>query len=1038
MYYSAIGLISALVLIIVNQDILFYPKQSFDKPVWSIYRKFLIAVFVYYITDIIWGILDALKMRRLLFADTTVYFVAMSVGILLWAKFTVAYLEENNFIGRFIVYVGRFIAGMITILVIGNIFTPILFIVDENCVYIDYPVRDAMLLCQIFMFLITSIFAFTSMRGLDKENEKVQRYRILSVFGIIMASLLFIQLLFPLLPVYSIGFMLGTCMLHTFVTNEEKEEYKRRIEENQKVTVLKDTIVSLLNNMPGMAFTKDAETGEYLACNQAFIEYAHKKKSEEVIGLKDSDIFDPETAAHFVEADKIALSLSKPYIFFEDVPDAAGNQRQLQTTKLKYTDTSGRLCVLGMCQDITDMVSIQHEHAMTKEAYEQAVSSGLMYTNIAQTLARDYMDLYYVNADSEEFIEYQKSEDGSALSEVRRGWHFFSDCKKELSEKVYPDDRDNFLAAMNRKSLMKSLEQKNTFVITYRLTSDNGPVYVSMKISKMDDEQFIIIGIADVDAEMRETMAKNEALTEALVSAEQANRAKNTFLSGMSHELRTPLNAIIGLDALALKNSELSDETRSYLEKIGDSADNLLSMINDILDLSRIESGRVSLSKTTFLLGNLIEQINDKVMTLCTNKGLTYKCSFLTPVDISNIGDDSKLKEVLMTLLTNAIKYTEAPGNVTFTIEKVDEVEDQSTLRFVVKDTGVGIEEEYVSRLFHYSESDDEFGAQFGSSGLGLAITNKIVNMMNGTIDVKSELNVGTEVTVTIPLQINRQEDVDFERRLDLDTLYVLVVDDDPIEAEHAKAVLEEVGIRSDYCISGQEALRKIETQHVKHKPYNIVLMDWNMPGMNGREASAEIQRLYRGETTVVALTAYNWDDIREEAHQVGVNNSITKPLFVSSIIENFENIARRSNLHVFKEKNKANLNGRRILLAEDVEINAEILIDSLELENIKVDHVTNGEAAVEMFDKSTAGIYAAILMDVRMPVMDGLEAAKQIRAMSREDAKKIPIIALTANAFDEDVQRSIEAGMNAHLSKPIEIDNLLRILGELIYKAES
>jgi len=245
------------------------------------------------------------------------------------------------------------------------------------------------------------------------------------------------------------------------------------------------------------------------------------------------------------------------------------------------------------------------------------------------------------------------------------------------------------------------------------------------------------------------------------------------------------------------------------------------------------------------------------------------------------------------------------------------------------------------------------------------------------------------------------------------------------------------VGIRADSCTGGQEALRRMELQHAKHKPYNLVLMDWNMPGMNGRETSYELLKLYKDETTVVAMTAYSWDDIREEARSVGVENFIGKPLFTSNIIEEMERIARKSNMAIFKEKKKARLTGRRILLAEDVELNAEILMDLLEMENIKADHAENGKAAVEMFKQSTSGIYSAILMDVRMPLMDGLEATKAIRAMDREDAKRIPIIALTANAFDEDVQLSLQVGMNAHISKPVEIEVLVRILGELIYESE-
>lgn len=264
-----------------------------------------------------------------------------------------------------------------------------------------------------------------------------------------------------------------------------------------------------------------------------------------------------------------------------------------------------------------------------------------------------------------------------------------------------------------------------------------------------------------------------------------------------------------------------------------------------------------------------------------------------------------------------------------------------------------------------------------------------------------------------------------------------MVVDDDEVAIDHAQMVLNEVGIQADVCSGGAEALRMIEVQNAKHKPYNLVLLDWNMPEMNGLEAASRIREKYDSDTTVVVLTAYNWDDIREEAHRVGVDNFLSKPLFAANVIEEFEIIARRNKTGIFEEKKTADLSGRRILLAEDMEINAEILIDLLDMENIKADHAENGRIAVEMFAASAPGTYAAILMDVRMPEMDGLEATAAIRALDREDAKRIPIIAMTANAFDEDVQRSLQAGMNAHLSKPVEPDRLYRVLGELIYLAE-
>ena len=1039
MYYSAIGLLAILILFIVNWDILHNPSASYKKTAWKLYRRFLLAVLVYYVSDVLWGVLESSRLSALLFADTTVYFMAMAAGVLFWAEFTVAYLGEDQPGGRTLVLAGRTLAGGIALLSLVNIFVPVLFTVDKACVYRALPARYASLACQILLLLLIAAYSFLSMLRLGSAPGKRRKYGILISFGLIMAVFLFAQLWFPQLPLYSIAYMLGTSLLHSFVANDVKEEFREERKETEKIRELKETISSLLDNMPALTFTKDAKTGVYLACNQAFAEYAHKDAPDGVVGLTDVQIFDAETAAHFMADDKTALSISRPYVFYEDVPDAVGSQRQFQTTKLKYTDASGRLCLLGMCQDVTEMTRIQHENAMTKEAYESLAHSGLIYSRIAQSLARDYTNLFYVNSDSEEYIEFRRDNQGGAFSEARRGLHFFSDCREELGRTVFEEDREAFLEAMKRKTLMKALAQNSTFIMTYRQTDARGAIYVSMKVSRMeDDETFLVVGISNVDSEMRDAMAKSAALAEALTSAKEANREKIAFLSNMSHEIRTPMNAIIGLDTLALKREGLDAETHQYLERIGDSARQLLNLINDIFTMSRIEAGRVLLHREVFSLHAMLEQISATAASRCADKELSYECRVLNEVGDAYVGDDMKLREVLLGILSNAVKFTEAPGSVTLTVERTVVFEDRSTLRFCVKDTGIGMDPEFLPRVFEpFAQENARLKALNGSTGLGMAIAKRLVEMMNGSIGVTSEKGAGSEFTVTVTLKNSDRAEELPDSTVDPGDFYVLVVDDDPVDAEHARSVLEEVGIRADACTSAQAALRMIETQHNRHEPYSLVLMDWNMPGMNGLEASDEIRRQYADESTVVVLTAYNWDDIQEEAHRVGVNSFLSKPLFAANVLEQFEEIARRNNMALLKEKKRADLTGRRVLLAEDVEINAEIMMDTLEMENVKADHAENGRIALELFEKSAPGTYAAILMDIRMPEMDGLEATAAIRALDREDARQIPIIAMTANAFEEDVQRSLQAGMNAHLNKPVESEQLFRILGELIYEAE-
>ena len=662
-------------------------------------------------------------------------------------------------------------------------------------------------------------------------------------------------------------------------------------------------------------------------------------------------------------------------------------------------------------------------------------------------MASDYRCVYYINLDENDGVCYRN--DPEDHEQTRAGIHFpyLERFTWYAEHSIMENYRDGFLKFMAPDNIRARLATEP--IIAYRyLARRNGREYYEMvraagvrRAEDRDDHMVHAIGLGftEIDAEMREAMAKNEALAEALTVAEEASKAKTAFLSSMSHEIRTPMNAIIGLDTLALHDDTISPQTRDYLERIGGSARHLLTLINDILDMSRIESGRLVLRKEEFSFSAILEQINTMVMSQCSDKGLNYECRILSRVDDYYIGDDMKLKEVLINILSNAIKFTEPGGSVMLTVERIAVFDEQSTLRFRIRDTGVGMDKEFIPKIFEpFSQEDSSTKNKYGSTGLGMAITKNIVEMMNGTISVESEKGVGTEFTVVVTLHNAHHQGSDTAAGVDLARMRVLVVDDEEIPAEHARTVLGEAGILADVCRSGEEALRMLEVQHLKQEPYNLVLLDWKMPGMDGLEAAKEIRARYNNETTVIILTAYNWDDIVDEASKSGVDGFLAKPLFASNVIAEFERVARHNNMTLFQEKQRAELAGRRVLLAEDMQINAEIMIDILDMEEVAADHAENGRIAVEMFEKSEVGAYDAILMDIRMPEMDGIEAAAAIRALNRPDAKAIPIIALTANAFDEDVQRSLQAGMNAHLTKPVEPDHLYQTLGELIWEREN
>ena len=724
------------------------------------------------------------------------------------------------------------------------------------------------------------------------------------------------------------------------------------------------------------------------------------------------------------------------------VRDARRSKREVQNKETARVELEKANADLAESQR-TKQQELENRIALQDELIEQQKRRD-QQDKMITALASDYRCVYHVDLDANDAVCYRA--DPTDPDQTPEGVHFpyYERFSWYANHSVTERYREGFLEFIDPDRVREALMNEPIIAYRYLAKRDGREYYEMIRMAGVrhveDREDHIVhavgLGLTVIDAEMREAMAKNQALGEALAAAEEANKAKTAFLSNMSHEIRTPMNAIIGLDSLALRSDSLSSETREYLEKIGGSARHLLGLINDILDMSRIESGRLTIRKEEFSFSAMLEQLNTMVMSQCSEKGLDYECTVIGGVGDYYIGDDTKLKQVLINILSNAIKFTDAPGSVTLTVERTAVYGDHSTLKFCIKDTGIGIDQTFLPKLFDaFTQEDSSRNNKYGSTGLGMAITKSIVELMNGTIAVESEKGVGTEFSVVVTLTNSQHQGLSVSY-IDPHDMRILVVDDEEIAAEHARIVLDEVGIKADTCYDGQTALQMLEVQHAKHEPYNLVLLDWKMPEMDGLEVAREIRRRYKKETTVIILTSFNWDDIIDEALHAGVDSFLAKPLFASNVIDEFERIAQKNNMSLFKEKKRAELKGRHILMAEDVMINAEIIKQIILMREAEIDHAENGRIAVEMFEKSPINYYDAILMDVRMPEMDGLEAAAAIRALGRPDAATIPIIALTANAFDEDVQRSLQVGMNAHLSKPVEPEHLYQTLGELIWEA--
>lgn len=662
--------------------------------------------------------------------------------------------------------------------------------------------------------------------------------------------------------------------------------------------------------------------------------------------------------------------------------------------------------------------------------------------NMINALSSDYRSVYYVDLDKDEGVCYRKDKYLKDNVDEGQTFPFTKNFTNYANNYISEEKRDEFLKFVSKENIKQAL--KKEAVISYRFVAKRGGVdrYGMVKMAGVkrneDDHDRDIhkvgIGFVDIDAEMRDSLQKNQALSDALAAAEDANKAKTVFLSNMSHEIRTPMNAIIGLDNIALNDPDISEKTRDYLEKIGVSAKHLLNLINDILDMSRIESGSMALNNEEFSFPKFIESINTLFIGQCSEKRLNYSCHINGTLDDYYIGDNTKLRQILINTLSNAVKFTPTGGEVNLGVERVARFAGKSTIRFTVRDTGIGMSEEFIPKIFDtFAQEKQAGGNKYGSSGLGMAIVKNLVDMMNGDISVKSKKGEGTEITVTITLLDSEKNDsVKKMGEVDFKGMTALVVDDDAIACENAKLSLGNLGLLCETALSGEQAIEMVKIRHARREPYNLILIDWKMPQMDGVETTRRIRSIVGTESAIIILTAYNWDDITDEARAAGVDSFLAKPLFASNVVEEFRYaIGKKKAANA--EEAKADLKGKRILLAEDMEVNAEIMVMVLNMREMQVECATNGREALDMFSKSQENYYDAILMDMNMPEMDGLEATMKIRALDRNDAKTIPIIALTAKAFDEDVQRSLQAGLNAHLSKPVEPDALFATLESMI-----
>ncbi|MCI8526688.1 MAG: response regulator [Oscillospiraceae bacterium] len=602
---------------------------------------------------------------------------------------------------------------------------------------------------------------------------------------------------------------------------------------------------------------------------------------------------------------------------------------------------------------------------------------------------------------------------------------------------VCAEDRETLRRAVSRQSLIDELSQHSTLYVSYRARIGGETVYYQVKAVRAgswEDSCSIVLGFRNVDDETRREMQKTSLLQDALTRANQASKAKSTFLSSMSHDIRTPMNAIVGFTTLAITHIGQQELVEEYLKKILTSGNHLVSLINDVLDMSRIESGKMHLDETLCSLPDILHGLRSIVQADVRAKQLDFYIDTVDVLDEDVYCDKLRLNQVLLNLISNSIKYTGSGGTVSMRItQKRGAPGGYATYEFVIKDTGIGMSEAFVARIFEPFERERTStisGIQ--GTGLGMAITKNIVDMMNGTIEVRSRQGVGTEFHVTLTLRLS-DGPKSVQTIPALKNCRALVVDDDFNTCDSVSYMLQQLGLRAEWTMSGREAVLRTRQAIMRRDSYCVYVIDWLMPDMNGVEVARRIRQETGEDVPIIVLTAYDWADIEEEAKEAGVTAFCSKPLFLSELRSCLSAITGEEEGVSEPVRRQAQLRSGRILLAEDNELNQEIAITILTEAGFTVDVASNGQIAVDMLSKSEPGYYRLVLMDVQMPVLDGYGATRAIRALKNPALSSVTILAMTANAFEEDRQMAMQCGMDGHIAKPINIEKLIETLDEIL-----
>lgn len=664
------------------------------------------------------------------------------------------------------------------------------------------------------------------------------------------------------------------------------------------------------------------------------------------------------------------------------------------------------------------------------------------HRELIQALSVDYEFVCFVDLKTGFGIPLQSNRAEGHIFEslFREGKSFEESMEQYIKDYVYAEDREIMRQSSSLEGLERELSVKELLYVNYRISKGEDVEYYQLKAVRTGEwntGQGIVVGFRSVDDEIRNEMEKKNLLEDALMQANRANKAKSVFLSNMSHDIRTPMNAIVGFTSLAISHIDRKEQVEEYLKKIMTSGNHLLSLINDVLDMSRIESGKIRLEETPCSLPDILHGLRSILQADVHAKQLELYIDAVDVLDEEIYCDKLRLNQVLLNLLSNSVKYTGAGGSVSLMItEKAGAPKGYANYEFTIRDTGIGMSEEFVAHIFEPFEREKTTTLSgIPGTGLGMAITKNIVDMMQGTISVKSEKGVGTEFKVLFTFRLSSEAQV-IREIPELKNCRALVVDDDFNSCDGVTYMLSQLGLRAEWTLSGKEAVLRTRQAATRGDDYSVYIVDWLLPDMNGVEVTRRIQKETGGNVPVIVLTAYDWSDIEDEAREAGVSAFCSKPIFLSELRNCLRTVidaaAEETEAEIEETKPVRHWMGR-ILLAEDNELNQEIAVAILEEAGFSVEVAGDGQIAVDMLRKSEPGYYQLVLMDVQMPLMNGYEATKLIRNFENRKLASIPILAMTANAFEEDKREALVCGMNGHIAKPIDVEKLFEAMDKVM-----